>query len=92
MPDFQTSPRFARLPVALGSVAVTRHDADEDPKGPFVGLMVLAAGDVKFTSVSGDTDTWTIPSGALPYKMDVAVSRVWSTGTTVSAGNVKGLK
>lgn len=92
MPDFKTSPRFARLPVALGSVVVARHDADEDPKGPFIGLMVLAAGDVKFTAVNNETDTWTIPVGALPYKMDVAVSRVWNTGTTVSAGNVKGLQ
>lgn len=92
MPDFSTSPRFARLPVALGSVPVTRHNATDDPEGPFVGLMVLAAGDVKFTAINGETDTWTIPTAALPYKMDIAVLRVWDTGTTVSAGNVKGLK
>jgi hypothetical protein len=57
----------------------------------FIGLMVFAAGDVKFTGIDGKDDTWTIPSGALPFLIPIATNKVWTTGTTVAASNIKGI-
>jgi hypothetical protein len=70
-----------------GVVAVT--PADADVAEPFRSLVVFGAGDVKFTALDGSSDTWTIPSGAVPFVVPVAVKRVWATGTT--ATGIKGL-
>lgn len=72
---------------AVGSQPIT--PANTDLAEPIRSLVVFTAGDVRFTAVDGSEDTWTIPSGAVPYLIPVAMKRVWLTGTT--AGGLKGL-
>ena len=59
----------------------------------YVSLDVWAAGVVSFVGVDGVTYTTPSISGSmLPYRIDVAIKRVWSTGTTVAASDLRGLK
>jgi hypothetical protein len=48
-------------------------------------LYVTVAGAVKFTTIGGTTDTWTVPAN---FIIPMVISRVWSTGTT--ATGIKG--
>lgn len=74
----------------VASVQPTLSNSADELR-PFRGLMVFAAGDVKFSSGDGNADTWTIPSGAVPFLIPVYMTRVWVTGTTVTAANLRGL-
>ena len=65
-----------------GAVAVTVSDTTKDPQGPFAGLLVGAAGTVKFTDSIGNAVT--LGSLAIGTVIPVACSRVWSTGTTAT--------
>jgi len=49
-------------------------------------LLWVAAGAVRVTTVGGETVT--IPSLAAGTQLALRVTRVWSTGTTVTAGNL----
>lgn len=73
----------------VGTVAITQ--ADTDMSEPIRSLVVFAAGDVKFRGINGTDDTWTIPSGAVPYTIPVAMIRVWDTGTTVANADLRGI-
>lgn len=67
----------------------TQHDTNELTHVAAKGLMVFAAGTVKFTTVDGVVDTWTIPSGALPFHIPVAISIIWDTGTSVADSDLR---
>jgi hypothetical protein len=75
-----------------GGAAVTQSDATNDPAGPFAALWIGGAGSggLKVTLVNGDTITLAgvTASGSIP--LTLAVSRVWSTGTSVTG--IVGLK
>ncbi len=73
----------------VGTVAIVQ--ADTDMSEPIRSLVVFADGAVKFTCIDGSVDTWTIPSGAVPYTIPVAMIRVWDTGTTVADANLRGI-
>lgn len=53
------------------------------------GLLVFAAGAVKFSTTAGVDDTWTVPASPLPMHIPVAIKRIWSTGTAVAAANIR---
>lgn len=79
--------RWGSGPPGYGSAAVTPDD-DNDLAHPTVGsigyarsLYVTGAGDVAFTGVDGEDDTWTVAAGTV---IPVAVSRVKATGTTAT--------
>lgn len=73
---------------ATRAVAVTVSDTTTDPNaygGYFRALYVGAAGDVKVTTLDGDTPTFkSVLAGTI---LPVACTRVWSTGTTVGTPN-----
>lgn len=63
------------------AVAVTPNDTEDDPAGPFAGLLVITAGSgLVFVDIQGNTTTIT---GALAVlsEIRVAVKRVKATGT-----------
>lgn len=77
---------------ATGGAAITVADTGTDAAGPFRFLWVGAAGTVKVTTRDGSVLTLVgVPAGTL---LRVAVSLVWSTGTTVTSPNtnIVGLK
>lgn len=53
---------------------------------PWLGLRVEGAGDVKFDSLDGNTDTWTV---AAHTTIPVVITKVYKTGTT--AARIHGL-
>jgi hypothetical protein len=64
-----------------GVSAVTPSDTVNDPAGPFAGLYVTVAGNLKLTDATGvTTGPVAVPIGELP----VRVVRVWATGTTAT--------
>ncbi len=71
-------------------VAVTKHDSDADPNGPFRALIMDAEGDIKL-HMSDGTDR-SLPSGLLAAQVvyPLTFSRVWSTGT--DGQNIYGIK
>lgn len=72
---------------ATDASPLTQSDATADPAGPFRSLFVGGTGAIKLTTYDGTTVTFTgVPAGFF----HVAVSRVWTTGTT--ATNLLGLK
>lgn len=73
-----------------GTVAIVQHDTN-DMDEPIRSLVVFAAGDVKFRSINGTEDTWTIPDAAVPYTIPVAMVRVFDTGTSISNANMRGI-
>jgi hypothetical protein len=74
----------------VGTVAIVQHDTN-DMSEPIRSLVVFAAGDVKFRSLNGTEDTWTIPEAAVPYTIPVAMVRVYDTGTTVADADMRGI-
>lgn len=77
--------------VAIGGGAITVHNTDADPNGPFKALWIGVSGTVKLVTVDGTTLTLTnVPVGILP----IACTRIFSTGTTVTTPNtnIVGLK
>jgi hypothetical protein len=66
-----------------GSAAVTPSDTVADPLGLFAGLYVSATGTIKWSLPDGSvlTRTDTVPVGTI---IPIAVSRVWSTGTSAT--------
>lgn len=74
---------------AQDRVAVTKHDDDADPAGPFRGFIMDAEGALKVTLVNGETRIY--PSGLFAGKQDytLPIQRVWSTGT--GSQNIFGL-
>lgn len=60
--------------------------ADISPKRSFAFLYVGGAGNVKVTTVGGDTPTFTaVPAGTiLGGSVPLAITRVWLTGTTAT--------
>jgi hypothetical protein len=71
-----------------GAVAVTKSDTTADPAGPFAGLYTGAGGDIKVTTVRGQSVT--LAGTAAGITIAIACTRVWSTGTTPT--NVLGLQ
>lgn len=63
---------------ASSAKAVTLHDTNivAANRGFYVGV----AGDVKFTTIDGDTLTLPFPQGFVPIQVKV----LWSTGTTAT--------
>jgi hypothetical protein len=48
---------------------------------PFLGLYVEVAGDVKFDTLDGNTDTWAVPNN---FTIPLAITKVYKTGTTAT--------
>jgi hypothetical protein len=64
----------------VGSVPVTPSNSTTyDP--PLRSLYVTVAGDVAFTGVDGNDDTWTVPAN---YLIPVAMKKVKAGGTTAT--------
>jgi hypothetical protein len=64
-------------------VAVTPSDSEADPAGPFFGFYSGVPGSspsIKVTTVTGDTVVFASPAAGIVIPL--AISRVWSTGTT----------
>jgi len=78
----------------IGSKTVTPSDTAEVYTGDFARqLVVFAAGAVCFVGADGVEDTWTFTEDmAYPQRVEVAVSKVKATGTTVAAGNIKAIR
>ena len=78
---------------APGSYPATGLLSDSvDLSAPGV-LEIWATGNIKFTCLDGSVDTRTIGSGvSLPYQLPVIVTRIWSTGTDITAASIKILK
>lgn len=66
--------------VHSNAIAVTQHDSNIDPNGPFSALWVGTSGNVKLTTKAGQTVTLSSVQGYVPYE----VRNVWSNGTTAS--------
>jgi len=64
------------------AAAVTVSDTVADPAGPFAGLIVTATGTLKFTTIGGGTIT--LSTNAVGTIYNIAVQRVWSTGTSAT--------
>lgn len=62
-----------------GANTVTASDSTSDPAGPFAGLFVTAAGNVKLHTMMGQDVTVAALGGTV---IPIACTRVWSTGTT----------
>lgn len=77
---------FARIYDDL--VAVTPSDATADPKGAFASLLVTAPGSLKITTRAG-TDI-SLAAVVVGQVIEVAVQRVWSTGTSATVLGYKG--
>lgn len=70
----------------LGSITVSPSDTVDlkDSNGlPKVArrLFIQVGGTVKFRGVDGQDDTWTVPNN---FWLEIAVTRVWSTGTSAT--------
>jgi hypothetical protein len=65
-----------------GAKAVTKSDTDNDPDGPFAGLLVTATGTVSLVTIRGDTISLTAVAAntVLPF----ATKRVNTTGTAAT--------
>lgn len=61
---------------------VSANDSTDDPFGPFAGFYTGAGGNIKVHTCRGDDVTFS--SAAAGIVIECAISRVWSTGTTVS--------
>ena len=72
---------------ACDVVAATRSDTVDETGGIARGIYLDSSGDVKFTSANG-TDVGPLTGLATGVVIPFAVRRIWSTGTTVTAGNV----
>lgn len=67
----------------------TLSDTVDLPSVARRGLMVFAAGAVKFSTTAGVEDTWTVPASPLPLHIPVAIKRIWATGTAVANTNIR---
>lgn len=60
------------------------------------GILVLAAGDLDVTDVSGHRDVYTFPSaangGCYPFVLPLQVKKIWNTTTTISSALLIGLR
>jgi hypothetical protein len=65
-----------------GSATVTKANSGTDPAGPFAGLLVTAAGTLKFTLM--DTSVITLSSTSVGQIIPIATQLVWSTGTSAT--------
>lgn len=74
--------------------AVTLHDTNQDPNGPFIGLWVAAAGTIRASmmgldgAIAGATVDIVVPSGGV--LIPGVFVRIHSTGTTIAAANILG--
>lgn len=64
--------------------AVTKHDDNNDPNGPFRYILWTGAGNISFVNLDGETET--IPSGALAANQmhKIGFLRIRDTGTTAT--------
>lgn len=78
----------------LGSKTVVPSDTADIYDGEYSReLVVFALGAVCFVGVDGAEDTWTFTSDmSYPQRVEVAMSKVKATGTTVTAGNIKAIR
>lgn len=77
-----------------GSKTVVPSDTDDIWTGEVaVQLKVFSDGAVCFIGSDGVEDTWTFTTDmSYPQVIDVAVLKVKSTGTTVTAGGIKAIR
>lgn len=58
---------------------------------PYVsrGVEIYAAGNIRVLMAGGGEDTVTIPAAAVPYLFPRNVRRIFATGTTIAASNLR---
>lgn len=66
---------------------VTPNDGADLPKGPCKALIFTGTGTVKLTTPAGTTVTLTISANWFGVTY-IRATRIWATGTTISAGNI----
>lgn len=69
--------------------AVTKADTGTDPAGPFMGLLVTAAGTLKVTTRAGTVIA--LAAVAVGQTIEVPVTLVWSTGSGATVVGLAGL-
>jgi len=66
---------------------VTPNDSADLPNGPCRALLITGAGNLRITTAGGDT--LTLPISANWFGVTyIRASRIWATGTTVTASNI----
>lgn len=66
-------------------VDVTKSDSVNDPAGPFSGLLVQSAGNVRLTPCNGPAASSSITLAVVAGQyLDFPVLRVWSTNTSAT--------
>jgi hypothetical protein len=53
------------------------------------GVMCLAAGTLHVTLLGGNEDTITVDAAWVPFMYPCFVTRIWTTGTTIAASNLR---
>lgn len=66
---------------------VTLSDSTDLPNGTCRALILTGAGNLKFDTANGTTVTLPISSAWFGVSY-IRAKRIWSTGTTVTAGNI----
>jgi hypothetical protein len=75
---------------ATDLIAVTKHDTDDDPNGPFRGLAFGGAGIIKLETADGTERT--IPDGVLAAGIIHPIAFVRVANTTTTATDIYGAK
>ena len=87
MPAIDAFSQFQNGPMDPGEhLAIVTYDDSNDLAHVTRMLVWAAAGAVKVTTVGGETVT--IPSMGAGTMLPLRVTRIWSTGTGVAAGNL----
>ena len=66
---------------------VTPNDSADLPNGPCRALIFTGAGTIKFTTPAGTTITLTISSSWFGVTY-IRATRIFATGTSITAGNI----
>ena len=66
---------------------VTPNDSTDLPSGPCRAFILTGAGTLKITTAAGSVVTLTISANWFGISY-IRASRVWATGTSISAGNI----
>jgi len=74
---------------AYDLVPVTESDTDNDPNGPFRGLLITVAGTVKITTAANQDRSFASGELAQGVIHPIRFKRAWSTGTAATVWGAK---
>ena len=79
--------------VDIDSPTVKAITFDEDlGKRTLRGIDIFSDGDLSITDIEGETVTVTIPDTAIPFRWVVQIRTVNTSGTTIAASDLLGLR